>query len=230
MANEFNGPVSAVVNEYLERMDAFRQDTDFYRFDGLTTTLARVTQAGGVYLVHLALDNVEDPSIKDSRALNGLRTISVDVTLKHLPDALSYLTALVEATSSGNRGTQTGFLGIPENIGCYFERLDVLGKRLRDAYTDEHHKLHTGSLEDISQELLSDTHKFTHIYSENPNEGRRNSDNTIVLINDRPGEDTILKRSFREDIRYQLKHTVTGIPREIAYYAKVFDKEVLGFE
>ena len=229
MANETNGPISAAVNEYLGRMKAFHDETGFYRFDGLTTTIARVTQAGRVDLIDLELDVVNDTSLRNWRSTNGVRTISLNLRLKNLPDTLSYLTAIVEATSKGDRGSQTGYMGVPEDANTYFERLQSVEERLKDVHTDKVHNLYTGSLEDISKELAEGGCHFTHIFSENPNESIGGSENTIVLINDRPGEDISFKRGKEEKFRYQLRHTFASIPRGVAYCASVVDKEVFGF-
>jgi hypothetical protein len=219
-----SGPVSSVVGEYFGKMTGLQHG--FERFDGLSTTFSRI-RGGRIDLVDLTLDVVANSDERDLRILNGLRTLSVELSLKDLPNALSYLITLAANTSRGEPGTQLGVMGVPTNIRASYTNLEKNGQRMRDAYVDVPHQVIIGKLSDISQTLVHGNHYFTHIFSENCYEERNCEDNTLVLVNQRPDERVKSERGAEQVMRYKLRHTLVGTPKEIVRYASVLDDKVL---
>ena len=219
------GLVTHTVQDYFNRMVDLHHGFD--RYDGLSTTFTRVTQCGRVDFLSLDLDVVEDQSSRDGRMINGLRTLSLSLKVKDLPDVVLYLLTLAYATMREDYGEQQGVMGVPSSFKIYQKGLENCGERLKDGYFDSPHTFFKGDLEDISQYLVSGGSRFTHIAVERRDESRLFGCNVLSVFNGNPSEDVLAERG-EKGFRYELKHTLVRRPWEIVSYAKVFDDKVLG--
>jgi len=206
------GPLSTVVEEYFSHMKGF---SGWDRYDGLSTTLSRVMQSGRMDLIRLGLDMTSNSDIKQGRMLNGLRSISLDLEIKDLKDAISYMTICANAT-----GLEDGVFCVPDNFSMFHEGLSLEDSRKRDAYVNEPHKYYPGTIADITR-ALNRSGRFTHVYFERFGQ-REFGENTLVLLNHRPEKDTTLDHENR--FRYNLIHIFAGKADEIKAYAKKCDK------